>query len=64
MVRYEVGMFNQRKEAFDKERRQRILVHATKQGLLDASLWVCLCIPLSLLGNNSVKTFSRHRKVV
>jgi hypothetical protein len=27
-------------------------------------LWVCLCIPLSLLGNNSVKTFPRQRRVV
>jgi hypothetical protein len=27
-------------------------------------LWVCLCIPLSLLGNNSVKTFPRQRRIV
>jgi hypothetical protein len=26
------------------------------------SLWVCLCISLPLLGNNSVKTFPRERK--
>jgi hypothetical protein len=25
------------------------------------TLWVCLCIPLSLLGNKSVKTFPRER---
>jgi hypothetical protein len=29
-----------------------------------ACLWVCLCIPLSLLGNNSVKTFSRRRELL
>jgi hypothetical protein len=28
------------------------------------SLWVCLCIPLSLLGNGSVNTFPRQRKIV
>jgi hypothetical protein len=28
------------------------------------SLWVCRCIPLSLLGNNSVKTFPRQRIIV
>jgi hypothetical protein len=28
------------------------------------SLWVCLCIPLSLLGKNSVKTFPRQRRIV
>jgi hypothetical protein len=27
-------------------------------------LWVCQCIPLSLLGNNSVKTFPRQRRIV
>jgi hypothetical protein len=27
-------------------------------------LWVCLCILLSLLGNNSVKTFLRRRRIV
>jgi hypothetical protein len=27
-------------------------------------LWVCLCIPLSLLGNNSVKTFPRQWRIV
>jgi hypothetical protein len=27
-------------------------------------LWVCLCIPLPLLGNNSVNTFPRQRKIV
>jgi hypothetical protein len=32
--------------------------------LLDACLWICMCIPLSLLGNNSVKTFPRRRKIV
>jgi hypothetical protein len=26
-------------------------------------LWICLCIPLSLLGSNSVKTFPRQRKI-
>jgi hypothetical protein len=26
--------------------------------------WVCLCIPLSLLGNNSVKTFPRPWRIV
>jgi hypothetical protein len=26
-------------------------------------LWVCLCIPLSLLGNNSVKTLPRQRRI-
>jgi hypothetical protein len=25
---------------------------------------VCLCLPLSLLGHNSIKTFPRHRKIV
>jgi hypothetical protein len=28
------------------------------------SMWVCLCIPLSLLGNNSVKKFPWQRKIV
>jgi hypothetical protein len=28
------------------------------------SLWVCLCIPLSLLGNNSVQTFPRQQRIV
>jgi hypothetical protein len=27
-------------------------------------LWVCLCIPLSLLGNNSVKAFPLQRRIV
>jgi hypothetical protein len=27
-------------------------------------LWVCLCIPLSLLGNNSVKTSPWQRRIV
>jgi hypothetical protein len=28
------------------------------------SLWVCLCIPLSLLGNGSVNTLPRQRRIV
>jgi hypothetical protein len=28
------------------------------------NLWVCLCIPLSLLGNNSVKTFPWQQRIV
>jgi hypothetical protein len=28
------------------------------------SLWACLCIPLSLLGNGSVNTFPRQRRIV
>jgi hypothetical protein len=27
-------------------------------------LWVCVCIPLSLLRNNSLKTFPRQRRIV
>jgi hypothetical protein len=27
-------------------------------------LWVCLCIPQSLLGNSSTKTFPRQRRIV
>jgi hypothetical protein len=27
------------------------------------SLWMCLCIPLSLLGNNSVNTLPRQRRI-
>jgi hypothetical protein len=27
------------------------------------SLWVCVCIPLSLLGNGSVNTFPRQREI-
>jgi hypothetical protein len=27
-------------------------------------LWVCVCIPLSLLGNNLVKTFPRQRTII
>jgi hypothetical protein len=27
-------------------------------------LWVCLCVPLSMLGSNTVKTFSRQRIIV
>jgi hypothetical protein len=26
-------------------------------------LWICLCIPMSLLGNNSVKTFPRQPRI-
>jgi hypothetical protein len=32
--------------------------------LPNKNLWVCLCISLSLLGNNSVKSFPRQRKIV
>jgi hypothetical protein len=51
-------------------------IQATREELLDSSfsmlsasyqkesLWVCLCIPLSLLCNNSVKTFPRQRRIV
>jgi hypothetical protein len=50
-------------------------IQATIEELLDVSfsmrsvlskesLWVCLCIPLPLLGNNSVKTFQRKRWIV
>jgi hypothetical protein len=28
------------------------------------SPWACLCIPLSLLGNNSVETFPRQRRII
>jgi hypothetical protein len=28
------------------------------------SLWVCMCVPPSLLGNNSVNTFPRQRRIV
>jgi hypothetical protein len=28
------------------------------------SLWVCLCVPVFLLGNGSVKTFLRQRRIV
>jgi hypothetical protein len=28
------------------------------------SLWVCLCIPVSFLGNGSVDTFPRQRRIV
>jgi hypothetical protein len=28
------------------------------------SLWVCPCIPIELLGNNSVKTFPRQRRIL
>jgi hypothetical protein len=30
----------------------------------EESLWVCLCIPLSLLGNGSVNTFQRQLRIV
>jgi hypothetical protein len=32
--------------------------------LWNETLWVCLCILLSLLGNNSIKTFPRQRRIV
>jgi hypothetical protein len=39
-------------------------IQATSEELLGVCVWVCLCIPLLLLGNNSVKTFPRERKIV
>jgi hypothetical protein len=39
-------------------------IHATIEEIFGrVCLWVCLCIPLSLLGNNSVKTFPRRRRI-
>jgi hypothetical protein len=41
----------------------RITFYAVRV-LSKVSLWVCLYIPISLLGNNSVKTFLRQRKII
>jgi hypothetical protein len=41
----------------------RVIFYAVRV-LSKESLWVRLCIPVSLLGNNSVKTFSRQRRIV
>jgi hypothetical protein len=40
------------------------IVFCTARVVSKESLWVCLCIPLSLLGNGSVNTFPRQRKIV
>jgi hypothetical protein len=42
---------------------QSVIFYAVRV-LSKESLWVCLCIPLSLLGNNSVKTIPRPRRTV
>jgi hypothetical protein len=41
----------------------RIIFYAIRV-LSTESLWVCLCIPLLLIGNNSVKTSSHQRRIV
>jgi hypothetical protein len=41
----------------------RIIFYAAHV-LSKKNLWVCLCNPLPLLGNNSVKTFPPQRKIV
>jgi hypothetical protein len=41
----------------------RVIFYAVRV-LSKKSLWVCLCIPLSLLANNSVTTFPRQRRTV
>jgi hypothetical protein len=38
--------------------------HKSRRTVGRACLWVCLCIPLSLLGNNSVKKFPQQRRIV
>jgi hypothetical protein len=40
----------------------RVIFYAVRV-LSKENLWVCLCIPLSLVGNNSVKTFPRQRRI-
>jgi hypothetical protein len=48
-------------------RQRRIVggvVFYTVRAVSKESLWVCLCIPLSLLGNCSVNTFPRQRRIV
>jgi hypothetical protein len=42
----------------------RGVVFCMVNAVSDESLWVRLCIPLSLIGNGSVNTFSRQRRVV
>jgi hypothetical protein len=55
--------------------RQRIHTHASRiivgrvlfcavRVVSKESLWICLCIPLSFLGNGSVNTFPRQRGIV
>jgi hypothetical protein len=41
----------------------RVIFYAVRV-LLKESLWVSLCLPLSLLGNNSIKTFPGQRRIV
>jgi hypothetical protein len=38
--------------------------HNTRKIVGRFCLWVCLCIPLTLLGNKSVKTFPRQGRIV
>jgi hypothetical protein len=48
-------------------RNNRIVGHVifyAVRVLSKESLWVCLCIPLSLLDKESVNTFPRQRKIV
>jgi hypothetical protein len=40
------------------------VVFCTVRVVSQESLWVCLCIPLSLLGNDSVNMFLRQRRIV
>jgi hypothetical protein len=40
------------------------VVFCTVRIVSNESLWVCLCIPLSLLGNGSVNTFPLQRRIV
>jgi hypothetical protein len=42
----------------------RTVVFYTVRVVSKESLWVCLCIPLSLLDNGSINTFPRQRKIV
>jgi hypothetical protein len=41
----------------------RVIFYAVR-ALSKKSLWVCLCIPLSLSANNSVKTFQLQRRII
>jgi hypothetical protein len=42
---------------------ERVIFY-TARVLSKDSLWVCLCIPLPLLGKTSVKTFSRQQRIL
>jgi hypothetical protein len=48
----------------NNRRNVGLVIFCAVRILSKESLWVCLCVPLSLLGNSSVKTLPRQRRFV